>query len=247
MSGWPEVVIFDCDGVLVDSETLALARTREALARLGLTLSEEETRDRFLGVSAAAMQGMVERDLGASLPPDFQPELARAILADFERELKGVEGIREALAGLGARTCVASSSSMERIRASLRIVGFARLFEPNVFSAADVARGKPHPDLFLHAAAQMGATPAACLVIEDSAPGVAAAQRAEMTVFGFVGGAHIPGPEHAERLRAAGAALTFDDMRELPRLIRAQRASRRPRTRAPRIAKGALYGKNRRG
>ncbi len=158
-SPWPDVVIFDCDGVLVDSEPIALARTREVLGRLGLALSEEEARDLFLGVSAQSIQGIAERALGASLPPNFQRELAREILADFQRELKGVDGIREALAGLGARVCVASSSSLERTRAALRIVGYAGLFEPNVFSAAEVARGKPDPDLFLRAAARMGAKP----------------------------------------------------------------------------------------
>ena len=106
-----------------------------------MALSDAEARDRFLGVSAQSMQGIAARDLGASPPPDFPRELAREILADFERELKGVDGIREALAELGARVCGASSSSNERIRASLRIVGYARLFEPNVFSAAEVARG----------------------------------------------------------------------------------------------------------
>ncbi|MGD0639843.1 MAG: HAD family phosphatase [Roseiarcus sp.] len=245
MTRWPEIIIFDCDGVLVDSEPIALARTRQALGRVGLALSDDEARDRFLGVSAQSMQGMAERDLGAALPPDFQRELAREILADFKRELKGVDGIREALAELGARVCVASSSSIERIRASLRIVGYAGLFEPNVFSAAEVARGKPEPDLFLHAAARMGANARGCLVIEDSVPGVAAAGRAGMTVFGFVGGTHIRGPEHAERLREAGAALAFDDMRELPRLIHEQRERRRAGAPAPDVATGGADGKKR--
>jgi HAD superfamily hydrolase (TIGR01509 family) len=245
MTGWPEIVIFDCDGVLVDSEPIALARTRAVLGRHGLELSDSETRDRFLGLSAQSMQGIAERDLGAALPADFQRELAREILADFERELKGVDGIREALAELGARVCVASSSSIERIRASLRIVGYSGLFEPNVFSAAEVARGKPDPDLFLHAADRMGAQPGDCLVIEDSLPGVAAAARAGMAVFGFTGGAHISGPEHGERLRAAGATLTFDDMRELPRLIRIQRARRRTGAPVAGVAAGSAHGKKR--
>jgi D-ribulokinase len=245
MTGWPEVVIFDCDGVLVDSEPIALARTREALGRLGLALSDDEARDRFLGVSAQSMQRIAERDLGASLPPDFQRELAREILADFERELKGVDGIRETLAGLGARVCVASSSSVERTRASLRIVGYAGLFEPNVFSAAEVARGKPDPDLFLHAAARMGAKPRGCLVIEDSVPGVIAAKRAAMIVFGFLGATHASGPEYGDRLRAAGAAIVFDDMRELPRLIGAERARRGANAPVADAVTGGADGKKR--
>jgi HAD superfamily hydrolase (TIGR01509 family) len=170
---------------------------------------------------------MAERDLGEALPANFLDELTDEILVGFERELKAMDGVRETLAELeGGRVCVASSSSLQRIRASLRIVGFSPLFEPNVFSAAEVAHGKPAPDLFLHAARRMGAKPADCLVIEDSEPGVIAAARAGMTVFGFLGGGHIVGHAHGERLRAAGAALVFDDMRELPRRIREQRERR---------------------
>jgi HAD superfamily hydrolase (TIGR01509 family) len=221
MRRWPEVVIFDCDGVLVDSETIALARTRAALARIGLHLDEAEARERFLGLSAQSMQEIAERALGARLPADFQTELAREILVDFERELKGVEGIGEAIAKLDARVCVASSSSPERIRASLRIVGYSSLFEPNVFSAAEVASGKPEPDIFLHAARSLGAEPENCLVVEDSAAGVTAARRANMAVFGFTGGAHARGRDYGAGLLAAGAAVIFDDMRELPDLIEA--------------------------
>jgi HAD superfamily hydrolase (TIGR01509 family) len=221
MRRWPEVVIFDCDGVLVDSETIALARTRAALGRLGLKLGEAEVRERFLGISAQSMQEVAERALGAPLPADFQSELAREILIDFERELKGVEGIGEAITKLDARVCVASSSSLERIHASLRIVGYSSLFGPNVFSAADVASGKPEPDIFLHAARRLGVDPENCVVVEDSAAGVLAARRANMTVFGFTGGAHARGREYSAGLIAAGAGLTFDDMRELPDLIEA--------------------------
>ena len=224
---WPKVIIFDCDGVIVDSEMIALERTRAVLRRYGLELSAEEARERFLGVSAQAIRRMAERDLGAKLPANFLDELTRDIIAAFEHELKGVDGVREALAELdGGAVCIASSSSLERTRASLRIVGYTRLFEPNLFSAAEVAHGKPAPDLFLHAAERMGAKPADCLVIEDSEPGVTAAARAEMTVFGFLGGGHIVGREHGERLSAAGAAQVFDDMSELPLRIREQRERR---------------------
>ena len=224
---WPKVIIFDCDGVIVDSETIALERTRTVLARYGLELSAEQARERFLGVSAQAIRRMAERDLGSKLPANFLDELTQDIIAAFEHELKGVEGVREALAELGGgAVCIASSSSLERTRASLRIVGYTPLFEPNLFSAAEVAHGKPAPDLFLHAAKRMGARPVDCLVIEDSEPGVTAAVRAEMTVFGFLGGGHIVGHAHGERLSAAGAAQVFDDMRELPRRIREQRGRR---------------------
>ncbi len=224
---WPEVVIFDCDGVLVDSEVIALAETRQALGEAGLHLSDEEVFDRFLGLSAEAIARSAEKDLGGALPANFPGDLTRRILAGFENELKGVAGIRQALAGLGARVCVASSSSPERIRRSLAAVGYAHLFEPNIFSASAVERGKPNPDLFLYAAREMGAVAAACLVIEDSVPGVRAAAAAGMQVFGFIGGSHISGPAQGERLSAAGAALIFADMTELPDIIRRRRASRR--------------------
>ena len=240
---WPQVIIFDCDGVIVDSETIALDRTRAVLRRHGLDLSAENARQRFLGVSAKSIQRMAEDDLGAALPDGFLDELTDEILVGFEHELKAMDGVREALAELkGGKVCVASSSSFQRIRTALRIVGFTRLFEPNVFSAAEVAHGKPAPDLFLHAARRMGAEPAECLVIEDSEPGVIAAARAGMTVFGFLGGGHIVGKSHGERLKAAGAALVFDDMRELPQRIRAQRERRAAGGAA---AKGMAYGEKR--
>ena len=244
-AAWPEAVIFDCDGVLVDSEPIALARTREALAGLGLRLGEAEARDLFLGVSAQSMQRIAERALGAPLPERFQADLAAAILADFEKELRGVDGIREALAELGAPIGVASSAALDRTRAALRIVGYAGLFEPNVFSAAEVARGKPAPDLFLHAAARLGATAAACLVIEDSEPGVVAARRAGMTAFGFVGAAHSAGEAYGQRLRAAGAAVVFDDMRALPRLIGEERQRRRAEALIADAATGGRDGEER--
>jgi HAD superfamily hydrolase (TIGR01509 family) len=219
MKRWPELVIFDCDGVLVDSEVLALSRVGAALERLGLKFSEAQIRDLFLGVSEQSMLGIAERALGTPLPPGFQSELANDVLADFERELKGVEGIAELVGRLDARVCVASSSATGRIRASLRIVGYANLFEPHVFSASEVARGKPEPDLFLHAARRMGASAAECLVIEDSVHGVTAARRAEMVVFGFTGATHAKGAEYGARLAAAGAAVVFDEMAELPDLV----------------------------
>ena len=229
---WPEVVIFDCDGVLVDSEVIALAETRQALGEAGLLLSDEEVFDRFLGLSAEAVARSAEQDLGGALPASFPTDLTRRILAGFEHELKGVAGIRQALAGLGAKVCVASSSPPERIRRSLAAVGYAQLFEPNIFSASAVTRGKPNPDLFLYAARQMSAPPAACLVIEDSVPGVQAAEAAGMAVFGFIGGSHISGPVQGERLSAAGAALVFADMTELPEIIRRRRGQAlRPATR----------------
>jgi D-ribulokinase len=215
---WPEVVIFDCDGVLVDSEVISLGVTRRMLARAGLRLSDDETRKRFLGRRQDAVLRRVEAELGAPLPNDFTSALSREILATFERDLKGVEGVRQAVGGLDARVCVASSSAPERLRFALRVTGYETLFAPNIFSSAEVQRGKPHPDLFLFAARSMGAAPEDCLVIEDSVAGVTAARAAGMTVFGFVGGSHFSGPAQAAELTGAGADLIFDDMARLPEI-----------------------------
>ena len=216
---WPYLVLFDCDGVLVDSEPISLAMTREHLARHGFEVSEAEGRDLFLGISAASARKIAEARLGGPLPDDFEAQLSRETLARFEGELQGVPHLREAVAALGRPVCVASSGSPERIRASLRIVGYADLFGPRLFSAREVAHGKPAPDLFLHAARSLGVAPTDCLVVEDSVAGVTAARAAGMTVFGFTGGAHLAQSDYGARLRAAGAALVFDDMRKLPGLV----------------------------
>jgi D-ribulokinase len=216
---WPEVVIFDCDGVLVDSELIALAVTRRMLGEAGLRLSDEETRERFLGMRQDSVLAEIEAERGAPLPKEFPDQLARAIVATFGRELKGVEGVRQAVMGLNARVCVASSSAPERLRFALRVTGYEALFAPNIFSASQVARGKPNPDLFLFAARSMRADPQDCLVIEDSVAGVAAARAAGMTVIGFVGGSHFSDPGQAAELTAAGADFIFDDMARLPDIL----------------------------
>ena len=153
----------------------------------------------------------IETELGAPLPESFRDDFSREILSAFARELKGVEGVRQAIEGLRARVCVASSSGHERLRLSLRAAGYETLFAPNIFSAADVAEGKPSPDLFLHAARAMGVEPKDCLVIEDSVAGVVAARAAGMTVFGFVGASHFSPLDEGAHLTAAGAELLFDD------------------------------------
>ena len=216
---WPEVVIFDCDGVLVDSELIALGQMRAALDAAGLSLTHAQAIDRFLGLSLDTIVQSVEMDLPAALPASFRADLSRDILERFAGELKGIGGVKEAVAGLHCRVCVASSSPPERIRLALSVTGYDALFEPHVFSATMAARGKPHPDLFLYAARQMNAAPAQCLVIEDSVAGVTAAASAGMDVFGFVGGSHFSGAPQAERLSAAGASRIFDDMGRLPDIV----------------------------
>ena len=227
---WPEVVIFDCDGVLVDSELIALGVTRRMLGEAGLALSDEETRERFLGMRQDGVLERIEKELGRAAAEGFSAALAREILATFERELKGVDGVRQAVERARRprlRRLVerAAAAPLRAARDRLR-----SLFAPNIFSSAEVQRGKPWPDLFLFAARAMGAAPHDCLVIEDSVAGVTAARAAGMTAFGFVGASHFSEPAQGEELTAAGAALIFADMARLPELVAEwRRAGRRGR------------------
>jgi haloacid dehalogenase superfamily, subfamily IA, variant 3 with third motif having DD or ED len=212
------LLIFDCDGVLVDSEVLACRLDAEILTGLGFPYSTEEIITQFVGVSLKDMMARIEAAHGRSLPEDFGEHLNRTLFARFEEELQPVPGVRDAILSLPHPRCVASSSTPDRIALSLRVTGLADLFA-RVFSATEVRHGKPAPDLFLHAAAQMGAAPEDCLVIEDSAAGVRAACAAGMRVIGFTGGGHC-GPDHAAKLRAAGAPVILERMADLPETVR---------------------------
>jgi HAD superfamily hydrolase (TIGR01509 family) len=214
----PDLVIFDCDGVLIDSEVIACRIDAEELTRVGYPISSAEVVARFAGVTARETYATVEAELGRPLPAGFSEQVRARIAAAFETELVAIPGARAALTGLGRPVCVASSSGPEKLAASLRLVGLYDLVAPHVFSARAVGRGKPAPDLFLHAAAQRGVEPQRCLVIEDSVAGVTGARLAGMTAFGFHGASHC-GPDHAEALQRAGAARLFADMRRLPALI----------------------------
>jgi len=213
-----DLIIFDCDGVLVDSEVISCRAHAEVLTRHGYPISSEQVFDRFLGRSTRQAHLEVEADLGRSLPDDFHAQLQDELFQSFAAKLEAVPHIDTALDAIGQPVCVASSGSQERMRVSLGRVGLYDTFAPNIFSATQVRNGKPAPDLFLFAAAQMQTAPARCLVIEDSVPGIIGALAAGMTVLGFHGGSHCR-PGYAETLRAAGAVVTFDDMRELPGLI----------------------------
>ena len=228
---WPELVIFDCDGVLVDSEIIALAQMRRALGEAGLAMSEAQTLDYCLGLRLETVLRNAESDLGSALPSAFGTDLAQEILARLDADVQGIAGVPEALARIDARVCVASSSAPERIARSLAMAGYASLFGPHVFSAHMVARGKPSPDLFLYAAQQMAVSPGQCLVIEDSLAGVLGAVAAGMAAFGFVGGGHFTAsPNHGDRLAAAGAHLVFDKMQLLPDIIAACARQRAEKT-----------------
>ena len=213
-----DLLIFDCDGVLVDSEVIACHAVAAALAAVGSALSAEIIGERFVGMSNKDMYAALERERGAPLPASFDVEMNRLAAERFARELKPMPGLATALPLLAQRKCVASSSTPAMLARKLDWAGLTAWFEGAVFSAAEVARGKPAPDIFLHAAARMAVAPARALVIEDSAPGVVAAKAAGMTVFGFTGGSHCRAG-HAERLAAAGADLIFSEMSALPSLM----------------------------
>ncbi len=213
-----DLVIFDCDGVLVDSEALACVVHAEVLTAHGYAITPAQVHERFLGRSSREARIEVETELGRVLPDAYTVQLKATIDRVFGESLQPVPHIAETLAKLSAPICVASSGTPTRIVSSLTTTGLIDRFAPNLFSAAQVERGKPAPDLFLFAASQMGAAPSRCLVIEDSIPGVIGARAAGMAVLGFHGGAHCT-PASAPALRAAGATATFDDMRQLPALI----------------------------
>lgn len=213
-----DLVIFDCDGVLVDSEVISCRAHAAMLTRHGYPVTEDQVLDRFLGVSDRDARLAIEAETGRPLPADFETLMKQAALQSYADQLRPVPHMVETIAAIQLPKCVASSGTPEKIRHGLTCAGLYDLVAPHVFSAVQVERGKPAPDLFLFAAEQMKAPPARCVVIEDSAPGIIGALAAGMTVLGFHGGSHCR-PGYADRLRAAGAAATFDDMRELSRLI----------------------------
>lgn len=213
-----DLIIFDCDGVLVDSEGLACVVHADVLTQHGYAISAAQVHERFLGRSAREARLEVEAEIGRAFPESYVAVLRGTIDRVFGEQLAPVPHITETLSRLSQRICVASSGTPTRIRSSLGTTGLLDHFAPHLFSAMQVEHGKPAPDLFLFAAAQMNTPPARCIVVEDSVPGVTAAHAAGMTVIGFTGGSHCR-PGDAERLRAAGATVVIDDMRLLPDLV----------------------------
>jgi HAD superfamily hydrolase (TIGR01509 family) len=213
-----ELVIFDCDGVLVDSEVISCRAHAETLARHGYPITAEQVLERFLGVSDREARLIIESEISRKLPDDFESQVKQATLRFYAGDLQAISHVGEAVAAIDLPKCVASSGTPEKIHHGLTCAGLYDLLAPNIFSATQVRNGKPAPDLFLFAAAQMGISPERCLVVEDSIPGITGALAAGMTVLGFHGGSHCR-PGYDERLRAAGAAATFGDMRQLPGLI----------------------------
>jgi HAD superfamily hydrolase (TIGR01509 family) len=208
-----ELVIFDCDGVLIDSERLAVKVDVELLRELGWPLSETEVIERFVGRSDRDTQAAIEAHLGRRLPDDWDAHVQSLYREVFADELAPVAGVLDALERITIPSCVASSGTHEYLRYTLQLTGLYERFAGRIFSAEDVARGKPAPDLFLHAAERMGARPGDCVVVEDSRSGVQAARAAGMRILAFAGGL-----SPAELLEGPNTIL-FEDMRELPRLL----------------------------
>ena len=212
------LAIFDCDGVLVDSEPIANASFSAALAAQGLDWSIEETMRRLVGRSLKSCVEIVEAELGRKLPDDFLEKMQAVTYGRFrDAPLQPVEGVRDAVLALqaaGVETCVASSGAPEKMRFTLGLTGLWDLFGGRIFSSSQVPRGKPFPDLFLHAALSLDVQPFDCVVIEDSVPGVQAAGSAGMRVLAYAGA------PYADRvgLAAAGGEL-FDEMKRLPGLV----------------------------
>jgi len=204
------LIIFDCDGVLVDSEMIASRELAAYITDLGRPTEAQECRDAFTGLSLQTVAERVKNAWGLVFPETFVRHLQDRDARAFERELTaipGVEAILNALDHARMPYCVASSGRPEKIRHSLTITGILDRFNGHLFSATQVAHGKPAPDLFLYAAAQMKIEPKACLVIEDSPAGVTGALAASMRVIGFTGGGHC-GPGYANKLRAAEAVYS---------------------------------------
>jgi HAD superfamily hydrolase (TIGR01509 family) len=210
-----ELVIFDCDGVLVDSERLSVRVESQLLGELGWTISEHEVMERFVGRSDAHMLSVIEGQLGRPVP-EFLVTYRERLFAAFDRELDAVPGVVDALDRIDAlalSTCVASSGTHDKMARTLGRTGLLERFDGRIFSATQVERGKPAPDLFLFAAASMGVEPERCVVVEDSRYGVQAARAAGMRSVGFAGGL-----TPAEWLEGPGT-IVVDDMAELPGVL----------------------------
>jgi HAD superfamily hydrolase (TIGR01509 family) len=206
------LVIFDCDGVLVDSEAVSTPILAAMLRDLGLDYTPERCYERFTGLSNETFRRLVADELGHELPEDFARRYRVRVSDAFRRELRTTPGVADALDRMPVARCVASSASVAKVRLTLSITGLLDRFEPHIFGAEHVARGKPHPDVFRHAARALGRRPSACVGVEDSVPGVIACRAAGIPVAGYAATADADALERAR-------AIVFDDMAVLPELV----------------------------
>jgi HAD superfamily hydrolase (TIGR01509 family) len=216
------VFIFDCNGVLVDSESIVATIAAQELTRAGFAVSPEIVSRFFTGRRPSDMLADIEAATQRKLPVNFAATLATATLRRLRSELRATAHVEYALTWLRGPKCVASSSPLDRVRMSLECTGLLRFFDPYLFSAGDVARGKPAPDLLLHVATRMRVAPSDCIVVEDSPAGVSAAHAAGMAPIGFIGGSHTS-PTLGAQLIKAGARAVVADMRALKSTVVALR------------------------
>lgn len=209
-----KLVIFDCDGVLIDSEGIACAADAEELTAIGYPITTEQVAERFAGVPSDAMYKTIEDDWGHRLPEDFKTRVKDVIIEKYRAELKPIPGAAEVLSTLTLPKCIASSSAPAKLALGLVETELYDLVYPHIFSVALVTKGKPNPDLFLYAAKAFKTEPKDCMVIEDSVAGVKAAKAAGMPCIGFTGGSHCP-PGHAAKLTEAGARVVVGDLRQI--------------------------------
>jgi HAD superfamily hydrolase (TIGR01509 family) len=193
-----ELVIFDCDGVLIDSEVISANMLIAELKLYGVEMDLDFVSRHFLGRSYPVVLTEVREQFGVALPDHFEADYRRRLLAAFAQDLQVMPGAAEVIARLGRPYALATSSSPQRTAQALALTGLDKVFGPRVFTASQVARGKPAPDLFLHVAAEMGVAPQACLVLEDSLNGIRAGLAAGMEVWRFTGGSHFAGLDTAE-------------------------------------------------
>jgi HAD superfamily hydrolase (TIGR01509 family) len=207
----PDLIIFDCDGVLVDSEVLSCACLSEALGECGIELTADAALELFVGRSMAAILQYYAADRRL-VPESFPTAMKGRVFRRFRQSLRPISDVHTVVSQLTIPFCVASSSDLDRVSLSLELTGLAAHFGDRLYTSQMVPRGKPAPDLFLHAAAQMQANPARTLVIEDSVSGVTAARAAGMMAWGFVGGSHYRSRDGRSMLFDAGADRVFDRM-----------------------------------
>jgi HAD superfamily hydrolase (TIGR01509 family) len=210
----PELVVFDCDGVLVDSEMIFARVLGACLSAAGFPATADEALELGFGKNRESLTAAVEHRFCRALPESFFDVLRARTAGVLASELEPMPGVGDLLAALPGPRCVASNGHLDRVRERLALTGLLRFFDPHVFSATQVASGKPAPDLFLYAAARLRTRPEACLVVEDSIAGAEAARAAGMPAVGFHGGSHCPAG-HADRLRAAGCLRVFARMPDL--------------------------------
>ena len=210
-----DLVIFDCDGVLVDSEVIVVETESELLTDAGFPMTVDEIAERCIGLAYRDMIAMLEHESGRPVPRELSERIRQRTLAALHRRLEPVRDIANLLAELTVARCVASGSELDRVRLCLELTDLSQFFDPrHVFSRQMVPHGKPAPDLFLHAAEQVGVDPDRCLVVEDSPHGVIAGVAAGMHVVGFVGGRHAR-PSLRRRLQAAGAPAVAETSTQL--------------------------------